>query len=468
LKGFFPTPAKVVDHMLAKLFANRSPNVDDIILDPGCGKGVFIEGIIRWCDAHRIDLPTIIGVDSNPAHTADAKKLFTDYPSVRIEERDYLRNDKRHYDFIIGNPPYVPITQLSEEEKKYYRKRYKSAIMRFDLYMLFLEEALSQLKEHGRLVFITPEKFTYVDTAKPLRIMLRRMVMEEIEMCDEDTFGQLVAYPAITTAVNEKGFDYPTRLITRSGKNREALLPKDGSSWLPYFTDKLENNHTLTLQDVCLRISCGIATGADSIFIKKTESVLPELKRFAYRTLAGRQINAKKRTMVVEDSMLIPYNRDGTLMKERELGVLGDYLGQEEIRKKLVQRTCARRKPWYAWHENPQFKDTLRPKILAKDITEVPAFMVDATGEIIPRHTVYYIIPKDPSMLQPLADYLNGPEAHAWLKANCQRAASGCLRIQSQVLKRLPVPKEFGPKIQKGQRVIHTSRLENSWDSPKT
>lgn len=440
--------------MVAKLFANKSPGVDDTILDPGCGKGVFIEGIIRWCDAHHTDLPQIIGVDSDPAHTADARKSFAEYPTVRIEERDYLRADKRRYDFIIGNPPYVPITQLSEDEKERYRGRYKSAVMRFDLYMLFFEEALGQLKEHGRLVFITPEKFAYVDTAKPLRVMLKKLVVEEIEMCDENTFGQLVAYPTITTIVNEKGIDRPTKLLTRGGKNRKVLLPKDGSSWLPYFTDQVENNHDLTLQDVCQRISCGIATGADSIFIKKIESIPPELKQYAYKTLAGRQINARKKTMIIEDSMLIPYHRDGTLMGEGELGALGDYLSQEDIHKRLIRRTCARRKPWYAWHENPQFKDTLKPKILAKDITEIPVFVIDAKGEIVPRHTVYYIIPKDPAMIKPLADYLNSPEAHAWLGANCQRAASGCLRIQSQVLKRLPVPRALAPKPKKDQLTL--------------
>lgn len=34
---------------------------------------------------------------------------------------------------------------------------------------------------------------------------------------------------------------------------------------------------------------------------------------------------------------------------------------------------------------------------------------------------------------------LKSPAAHTWLRANCQRAARGYLRLQSQVLKRMPL-----------------------------
>ena len=42
-------------------------------------------------------------------------------------------------------------------------------------------------------------------------------------------------------------------------------------------------------------------------------------------------------------------------------------------------------------------------------------------------------------MLEPLCEYLNGKEARDWLVENCQRAANGFIRTQSNVLKRLPV-----------------------------
>ncbi|MGH7962042.1 MAG: hypothetical protein ACRERD_09485, partial [Candidatus Binatia bacterium] len=56
----------------------------------------------------------------------------------------------------------------------------------------------------------------------------------------------------------------------------------------------------------------------------------------------------------------------------------------------------------------------------------------------------YYIVPTDPSCLDALEQYLGSPSAQHWLRGHCQRAANGFLRLQSHVLKRLPLPQEFG------------------------
>ena len=85
----------------------------------------------------------------------------------------------------------------------------------------------------------------------------------------------------------------------------------------------------------------------------------------------------------------------------------------------------------------------MRPKILCKDITKRPRFWVEREGTIVPRHTVYYIVPRDPRLIDELCKYLNSNKARDWLMANCQRAANDFIRIQSNVLKKLPIPDEF-------------------------
>jgi len=91
--------------------------------------------------------------------------------------------------------------------------------------------------------------------------------------------------------------------------------------------------------------------------------------------------------------------------------------------------------------------EILRPKLLCKDIGAKPFFTVDRTGTLIPRHSVYYIVPSKPALLDELADYLNSSLAQEWLHDHCQRAANGFLRLQSHVLKRLPVPARFAESI---------------------
>ena len=56
MKGFVPTPTETVDGMVELLFRERPPGSHDRVLDPGCGAGAFIEGIIRWCATSRPSL----------------------------------------------------------------------------------------------------------------------------------------------------------------------------------------------------------------------------------------------------------------------------------------------------------------------------------------------------------------------------------------------------------------------------
>lgn len=195
-----------------------------------------------------------------------------------------------------------------------------------------------------------------------------------------------------------------------------------------------------TLDDLCVRISCGVATGADDLFVFPAAEVAPGLRRFAHPTVSGRQLTPGDKVPRSPDAMLIPYDRDGRLLPFAQLGELRRYLSTAAVKSRLEERVCARRKPWYSFHDSVPFDEMLRPKILCKDITAEPHFWIDRTGEIVPRHSVYYIVPRDPSRIDEVAAYLNGPAARAWLFAHCQRAANDFLRLQSAVLKQLPMP----------------------------
>ena len=443
MKGFVPTPARVVDLMVDLLFRGMPPTREKALLDPGCGTGAFIEGVLRWCQRKGASIPDIVGVDSDSRHVTIAKHKFEGHSAVTIRKQDFLKAKPELYDFVIGNPPYVPITGLTATEKTDYRRRFATAVERFDLYLLFFEHALKALKPDGRLVFITPEKFIYVSTASPLRRLLAAREIEEIRLIEEDTFANFVTYPTITAATGRPATG-TTKVILRDGRVARVHLSKDGGSWLPLIERRRAPTPAyLVLEEVCDRISCGVATGADSVFVKAAASLDPVLRSFAYPTIAGRELTSICRAPRSRNVMLVPYRPDGALIPEVELGPLRSYLEEPTIKSRLLARTCVARKPWYAFHENPPLREILRPKILCKDIANKPDFWIDSNGELVPRHSVYYIIPKDSRIIERLSDYLNSKPAHEWLRANCQRASNGFLRLQSHILKRLPIPRDF-------------------------
>ena len=363
---------------------------------------------------------------------------------------------KFHY--IICNPPYVSILQLDEREKAEYKDMYRAATGRFDLYMLFFERALEALEPGGRLVFVTPEKFTYVDSASSLRDLLSDYDVRRLELLPEDTFGDLVTYPLVTV-VEKNRSGRTTRFVNRAGNEKMVRLPRGGESWGPLLNGSKPDSRTLqaadVLSSVCDRISCGIATGADRVFMFEQDELSDDFAQFAWPTVAGRDLDISKTRIETHSVMLVPYDAGGVLIPLEDLGDFGRYLMGPQVSARLLSRTCASRKPWYAFHETPSMSQVLRPKIVCKDIARRPTFWIDRSGATLPRHSVYYVVPSDESILDRLCEYMNGKQAQDWLVENCQRAASGFIRTQSNVLKRLPIPSSLvgdaihkpGPKL---------------------
>jgi SAM-dependent methyltransferase len=443
MKGHVQTPDALADHMVATLFERNPPEQGDRILYPGCGDGPFIAAVHRYCVENDVPVPDGIGIELDPEHLTVAREQHGD-KNVELFERDFLANvdDLDRFDYIIGNPPYVPIEGLNETEKKRYKREFTTAEGRFDLYVLFFEQALSLLEPGGRLCFVTPEKFEYTETTAPLRELLATHHVEEIEHVDENSFGDLVTYPTITTVTNTD--PDPTRIVTRDGDEREVELPADGRSWAAMIRGGAPDIDTgVTLGDVCERISCGVATGADTVFVMDEEEVPPQLEEWTYPTTSGKQLRLNDGP----DSgqvFVCPYDDDGTLPSEDELGAFGEWASL--YREQLENRLCYKKgkRPWYGWHENPPMQDILQPKLACKDVTEEPQFWMDEAGDVVPRHSVYYLIPEDDVDMVDLQQYLNSGRAQAWIEAHVQRAANGFLRLQSKVLKKLPVPQEFG------------------------
>jgi hypothetical protein len=212
-----------------------------------------------------------------------------------------------------------------------------------------------------------------------------------------------------------------------------------------------------------VRISCGVATGADGVFVLPEDGLDPALRRFAHPTVAGRELTPATGDLPQRFVILIPYDTNCRLLPLERLGALGRYLMRDDIHRRLLARWCVRRKPWYAFHETPVLLDILRPKILCKDIGEKPHFWVDRNGRIVPRHSVYYIVPREPAAIDLITNYLQSPRAHEWLTQNCQHAAKGFLRLQSRVLQRLPIPDDVALAVGGTRSLPRTQQAELSF-----
>lgn len=114
-----------------------------------------------------------------------------------------IPNEKRGFDVIAGNPPYINIRVLSKvkpKEKPVYKEYYShSAYKNYDIYALFFERSIETLSRGGRLGYITSNKFCATDYGFKIRDYLLQFTIEKIiDVSKIRVFEDAGVYPNIT------------------------------------------------------------------------------------------------------------------------------------------------------------------------------------------------------------------------------------------------------------------------------
>lgn len=63
------------------------------------------------------------------------------------------------FDAVVGNPPYLKIEHIEQNDRDYFFKKYTTCMKRFDSYGLFMEKMLTLMKTSGLCSFIVPSTF---------------------------------------------------------------------------------------------------------------------------------------------------------------------------------------------------------------------------------------------------------------------------------------------------------------------
>ncbi len=107
------------------------------------------------------------------------------------------------FDCIVGNPPYIRIQTMKEWaplEVEIYKESYESASAgNYDIYVVFVEKALSLLNERGRMGFILPHKFFNAQYGEPLRALLAKgqHLSRVVHFGDQQVFAGATTYTCL-------------------------------------------------------------------------------------------------------------------------------------------------------------------------------------------------------------------------------------------------------------------------------
>ena len=467
------------------------------MIEPASGDGAFVsalaERLVASCLLHGHDIgsctKTIIAFELSPNAAKRSRRLVAQclvglgipittaegLSTSWVREGDYLLRAPLlpQADVVIGNPPYVRLEEIDPKTIKSYRNRYPTMVGRADLYVAFYEAALKGLKAGGRCAFICADRWMLNQYGSELR----RLVTSEyavdsiIEMHTVPAFEDDVsAYPAVTVirlgpqrpavvARAERGIEHVAtfELTHYLGAVREGVsIPRlavlraarvDGwfagdAPWPVSSPERLALLKRLE-EEFCplespitgTKVGIGVATGADSVFITKDDSIA-EPDRLLPLVMA-----ADTRDGFIDWSghyLVNPWERDGLVGLRRHpvfasyVTAHGDRLRGRHVGKKNIHA-------WYRTIDRVDRSLTGKPKLLIPDIKERLNPVLDR-GDYYPHHNLYWVTSSAWDM-EVLGGLLLSDVAQFFVECYGVRMRGGYLRFQAQYLRRIRVPR---------------------------
>jgi adenine-specific DNA-methyltransferase len=196
---------------------------------------------------------------------------------------------KGGFDIVTGNPPYVRIQTLKQQNPQvaeFYKEHYESARKgNYDLYVVFVEAGLGFLKPDGHLAYILPHKFFNAQYGEPLRGLIAngRYLKHVVHFGDQQVFPGATNYVCLLFL--DKAGCSAVRFVRsdnladwlRTFKGTEATFLADrvnAAEWNFAVGSEADvfnklRSVRLRLGEVAPRIFQGPITSADSVFLFK-------------------------------------------------------------------------------------------------------------------------------------------------------------------------------------------------------
>lgn len=184
----------------------------NVILEPSAGEGTFIDQILKNEQNKHLHIDAL---DISDAAINVLKTKYSNTPFITVRKTDTLLDKELdsysmsqlwikqtdtlfdqqldlfttlggHYDRVIGNPPYGAWQE--PERRDLLKKKYAGHYVK-ETYSLFLLRCLSVLKDGGKLSFIIPDTFLFLNMHTKLRqILLTKTKISEILIFSSNFF----------------------------------------------------------------------------------------------------------------------------------------------------------------------------------------------------------------------------------------------------------------------------------------
>lgn len=471
--GVVYTPEPVVNMMLDKL-----PSLKDVaICDPSCGNGQFLVAIaekvcrkIRSCrsektrKAYYATLNKLTGSDIDKNVLEQCRTRLNEV-ALRYEcgsihwnlrqadaiDRTAWKNLK-HFDYVIGNPPYVRIQHLEAHR----RARINIGEWRLmagcsDLFILFFELGLALVKSGGKLIYITPNTWMKSKSGEMLRNHLQKnhTICSITDFGEHQVFANATTYTAITEISKGDKPKQPTtaRKCTGFIRGKPAFIDGklfcDPDGWKVLsvreygFIRSIKANK-IKLADVA-DIHVGIQTLADDIFIHNegVTNIEPEITKRVIKASV-----MKEGRDIVKRVVIYPY-KNGKLIPEDELAGTYPkaYAYLRRCKKRLLARDKGKTNPhkWYGFGREVSIVSGFGEKILTSGMNPSPNFQCCPDPDAL-FYSGYCIKPHSGVSLSKLLKELNSNNMAEYIRLTSRPYKNGWFSYAKSFIQSFPLP----------------------------
>lgn len=450
--GAFYTPPTVASGLVALLGGASHPGA--VVADLAVGAGSFLLAVARHRAALGEDPCSLVseclfGVDLDPTALAVTRValarwcLNTTGEARWIPERHLICGDGlvvdiadhlgRRPDVIVGNPPFLGQMRASTARSPRASRSGVSADQArgyADTAMLFLERAVQQVADGGRVCLILPESTLAARDAAAIRTDVDSACdLEGAWIGDGNIFDAQVRVWAPMLRRRTAGPDHPRRvaLVARwRGESFAAEVPRQYTpgrgDWARVVTDLIGGP-----QWSAERLSVQGSTIADLA----TASAGFRRHFYALAEAASERADGRRRPLLCTVGVVDPARAMWGCRPVRFAGRDWDSPGVdlarlEDASPEILQWVRAR----------------LVPKVLVSSQGTVIEAAVDPHGVCVPSTPLISVVPEDPAHVWRVAAVLSSPHVSAWMFD--RRAGSGLaarsMRVTARDLLAVPLP----------------------------
>jgi hypothetical protein len=380
-------------------------------------------------------------------------------------ERTIERIDGAGFDAIVGNPPYVRIQTLTNEDAKYLSVRFESAAGKFDIYLPFIERGL-RLTGAGRILgFINPNKFLTADYGCGIRRLIAggRYLRKIVDFEDGQVFEGSSTYVCLVFLQNAERETAefcraePAHLVINSTRTF-SVAELGGTAWSLSGTRTATLSAMPSLGQLCHAIFQGVITGADPLLVGHVNDSTAVFDGEECRYEAGilrpflKGKDIKRYEIPKSDAYVIyPYQTVGghdLLIPEKQLSdnfpATFQYLERHRSALRRRGSESMEYESWYALWCPRQIRKFAAPKILTQVLASRAAFALDPDGSKWfaggGNAGVYGVIPGPRVELLYLLAVLNSTSFDEMLQSSSSRFRGGYFSYAKRFIERIPIP----------------------------